>query len=299
MNYLRISPQNINYFLVSLLFIPRFFSDVIYQPGTVLVLIFWISPFVIVTEIANEKWNSRLRFSEIPKLSFSIQLLCLVIIVFSFYWRHLIYSDTANSYQNIKRALYLLNPLLLISWLPFIGKNQKQYFLKIFATISISLFLCLSIPYFIRYINMESLLNNATACLSGLILDILINGNINASENFIHIGSISIEVSGGCSSTDQMIMSLYASLAIYICCKISSIKSLLFYVSSILLMAFTFNAVRIAVLGCFLSAENQIMFDFWHHGAGSLIFSFIVMFLACSLYYFIWVKENPLIKNKK
>ena len=146
MGSIKATPQSINFLLVSLLFIPRFFSEAAYQTGTVLILIFWIVPFVLISEMASENWNIKLKLSEFPKSTSSILAICLILIFASFYWRKIIYADEINSYQNIKRSLYLLNPLILISWYPFIKTDSKRNFLLYFSILTFGLFACLAIP---------------------------------------------------------------------------------------------------------------------------------------------------------
>ena len=87
MGIIQASPQSINLFLVSLLFIPRFFSEAAYQTGTVLILIFWIVPFVLIPEMASENWNVKSKLSGLPKSTSSILAICLILIFVSFYWR--------------------------------------------------------------------------------------------------------------------------------------------------------------------------------------------------------------------
>ena len=133
MHHIKASPQSINLLLVSLLFIPRFFSEAAYQTGTVLILIFWVVPFVLISEMAGENWNTKLKLSELPKSTSSILAICLILIFVSFYWREIIYSNDINTYQNLKRSLYLLNPLILISWYPLIKNCNKIKFLINFS----------------------------------------------------------------------------------------------------------------------------------------------------------------------
>ena len=296
MGRIKASPQSINLLLVSLLFIPRFFSDVAYQTGTVLILIFWIVPFVLISEMASENWTVRSKLYELPKSTSSILTICLIIIFASFYWRRIIYADEINSYQNLKRSLYLLNPLILISWYPFIKTDSKRNFLLYFSILTFGLFACLTIPKIFDVFYVGDFLNSLTASISGLILSIFVDTSVKVDANYIYVSTSSIRVEGGCSSTPQILISLFASLSLYICCKIRSHKITFFYIITAIILAFIFNSIRISILAHLVSIEKISIFDFWHDGAGSLIFSFLVMLITCSIYYYLWAKENPIKK---
>jgi len=298
MGSIKTSPQSINLLLVSLLFTPRFFSEAAYQTGTVLILIFWIVPFVLISEIAYEDWNVKSKLSELPKSTSSILLICLILIFASFYWREIIYADEINSYQNIKRSLYLLNPLILISWYPLIKIEQKGSFLIIFSILTIGLFSCLTIPIIFEITFISDYLNHLTAFLSGFISNIFLENEITVHKNYIIIDTTKIKVESGCSSIPQIMISLFGSLALYICCKIKSRITVLSYLIAAILIAFTINSVRISIISNLVLQDKIERFDFWHEGPGSMIFSFIVMLFTCALYYFLWTKENP-IKNEK
>ena len=294
MGRIKASPQSINLLLVSLLFIPRFFSEAAYQTGTVLILIFWIVPFVLISEMAGENWNTKLKLSELPKNTSSILALCLILIFTSFYWREIIYADEINSYQNIKRGLYLLNPIILISWYPFIKTDSKRNFLLYFSILTFGLFACLAIPKVFEVFYIGDFLNNLTASISGIILKIFVDAPVKVDTSYIYVSTSGIRVGGGCSSTPQILISLFASLSLYICCRIRSHRITFFYVIIAIILAFIFNSIRISILGYLVSIEQLSTFDFWHDGAGSLIFSFLVMLITCSIYYYLWAKENPI-----
>ena len=294
MGRIKASPQSINLLLVSLLFIPRFFSEAAYQTGTVLILIFWIVPFVLISEMADENWNTKLKLSEFPKSTSSILAICLILIFASFYWREIIYADEINSYQNIKRGLYLLNPLILISWYPFIKTDSKRNFLLYFSILTFGLFACLAIPKVFEVFYIGDFLNNLTASISGIILKIFVDASVKVDANYIYVSTSGIRVGGGCSSTPQILISLFASLSLYICCRIRSKKNIFFYLIVAIILAFILNSIRISILSYLVSIEKLSTFDFWHDGAGSLIFSFFVMLLTCSIYYYLWAKENPI-----
>ena len=294
MGNIKASPQSINLLLVSLLLIPRFFSEALYQTGTVLILIFWISPFVLISEMGSEDWNIKSKLSGLPKSTSSIFAICLILIFASIYWRKIIYADEINSYQNLKRSLYLLNPLILISWYPFIKTDSKRNFLIYFLVLTFGLFACLAIPKIFEVFYIGDFLNTLTASISGLILRIFVDPSVKVDANYIYASTSSIRVGAGCSSTPQILISLFASLSLYICCKIRSRKIIFFYIITAIILVFTFNSIRISILGYLISIEKFNTFDFWHDGAGSLIFSFLIMLVTCSIYYYLWAKENSI-----
>ena len=288
------SPQTINYLIISLMFTPRLFSELIYKTGTVLTLIFWIVPLVMIAEMANEKWTEKIKITKLPKLSSYTWGFTIFIISLSFYWRELIFADSVNSYQNLKRSFYLVNPIILFSWYPFIQASNKKYFLKVSIFLTLGLFTFLTIPKVFEVTFIEPILNNTTASISALILSVFFAKETRTENFLLFIDTYIIEVGGGCSSTPQIMISLFASVALYICCKIKSKKSLIFYVIIVITIAFLLNSLRISILGYLISIENTKAFDFWHDGVGSLIFSFLIMLLSCSIYYYLWTRENPI-----
>ena len=271
----------------------RFFSEVAYQHGTVLTLIFWIVPFVVIPEMTNEDWGSNLKIYKLPKITLIVVFISLIVITISFYWRESIFSESINDFQNIKRSYYLLNPLALIGWWPFLKASQKKNFIKLFTLITFSLFLCLTIPKVIEVTFLGDFLNNLTAHLSALISGLFIETQPRVVNNFVYIDTVKIKVGSGCSSTPQIIIILFSSLSLYICCRIKSTITTVIYTVLAIIIAFLINSIRISILTRFILGNHTEKFDFWHHGAGSLMFSFITMFITCTIYYLLWTKENP------
>lgn len=289
----KISPQTFFFLLVGLIFIPRLFSEVVYQTGTVLILTFWTAPFVLIDELANKSWRTKVKLSKLPKLTSLIFVISLTSICFSFYWRDLIYVIEPNRFQNLKRILYALNPIILFSWFPFIQTSKKYNFIRVSLILTLGLFSCLTIPKLLDFFSISSYLNYSTAYISGLILKPFVTQLIQINEAFIVIGDRSIEVKEGCSSIPQIMILLSSFITLYVCCKIKSNKSTLVFLSISIFTAFISNAIRISLLTQMVLNDKDKLFDFWHDGAGSLIYSFIVMLLNCSIYYYIWAKENP------
>lgn len=182
----------------------------------------------------------------------------------------------------------------MISWYPFIKTDYKRNFLLYFSILTFGLFACLAIPKIFNILLIEDFLNNLTASISGLILNLFINDPVKVDANSFYFSTSGIRVEGGCSSTPQILTSLFASLSLYICCKIRSSKLTIIYIITVIILTFIFNSIRISILGYVMCIEKISTFDYWHDGPGSLIFSFIVMLINCSIYYYLWTKENPI-----
>ena len=287
-----ISPQSITYIIVGLSLLPKFFSPLATTTSTVLVLTFWIAPFVLLPEFVKGYTAKRKIFSELPKLTLAISLICIICIIISFYWRETIYSDTRNKFINLKRSLYLIHPVLCFSWYPLVNKKDKKIFVQYFALLFLVFAGSLSIPLIINSIFLGEFLNNLTAIISGQFLDffseakVISNGDTFFGENF------AIKIQDECSAMPQIVISLFSSFILFLCCRIKSKKYLLSLFLLTVPLTFLTNSIRISMLGYFISIDNIETFDFWHTGGGSLIYSFIVMLFTSSIYYYLWAKEN-------
>jgi len=296
MSRFKFSPANINYVIICLIFAPRIFSQAIYEYGTILILLFWISPLVLLTEMTTEQWNNKIQLIKFPKASYLVLTISLLVIIASFFWRDLIYDHKKNHFQIIKRLIYLISPLVLIGWFPFVKHCMKIRFILTYATLTISFFLCLTIPQIMENRIVGKFLNTSTSHISSILIDLFSTYDVIADKNYIYISDRTIKVGGGCSSTPQIFICLFASLVFYLCCKIKSKIYLLIILLVLMVTAFLLNCVRISVLSHFVVIQNLNRFNFWHDGAGSLIFSFIVMFITSFSYYHFWSKENPITK---
>ena len=163
-----------------------------------------------------------------------------------------------------------------------------------FSILTFGLFSCLAIPKVFEVFYIGDFLNNLTASISGIILSTFVDASVKVDASSLYFSTSGIKVGGGCSSTPQILISLFASLSLYICCRLRSHSIIFFYTLSAIILAFILNSIRISILGYLVSIEKLSIFDFWHDGAGSLIFSFLVMLITCSLYYYLWARENPI-----
>jgi len=262
-------------------------------------LVFWIVPLVLIEELANETWNRKVTIGKLPIIVSSMFFIWIIIISTSIYWRKTIYFEGVNPFILIRQSLYALNPILLISLIPLIRKSQRRKFITFSLILSLGLFSSLMIPKIFNNTDVGQYLNNTTASTSAFLSNLFLDSQIQVNKNYISIDKANIVVGSGCSSTPQIMIALFTTLVFYICCKIESKKLTFFYILFVILIAFIINSIRISILSYMVLLEKTEAFNFWHHGGGSLIFSFLVMIITCSSYYYIWSKENPVEKNNR
>ena len=291
------SPQTITLFLVCLSLIPRFFSEYAFQMGTVVILIFWIAPLVLLSELIPGYSNKKINVSglDLPvKISFVV---CILIITCSFWWRDFIYSDYDDKiFKNTRRFLYLIHPIIYLSWYYSVNKKLLKRFLNIGCILSIGLILSLLLPVIINNSIIGLKLNSLTAKYAAFVYSFFTNNDVSIRNQFFFNNEFSIKVGGGCSSTPQIMISLYSILVMYLCCKIKSKKNIFIITIFAILIAFSINIFRVSLMAYFVSITSMNRFDFWHDGAGSLIFSFFIMLYTSTIYYYLWSKENPIEK---
>ena len=145
----------------------------------------------------------------------------------------------------------------------------------------------LVLPTFLEGTYLSYKLNNFTAYTGSTVFSFITKIDTDfGNANFM------IKVMHGCSSLNQIIISIFTIIIFFICCKIDSKKNQIMVILFAILSAFFINGLRIALLAYLVSKNYNESFDFWHLGAGSLIFSFVIMTCTCSFYYYIWTKEN-------
>lgn len=294
MSKIKISPQSIIYSIVGLSLLPKLFSPLGTSSTIVLVLIFWIAPFVLFPELVEGYTSKDKSLSELPKLTLFLSLICIICIVVSFYHREIIYSDTRNGLINIKRSLYLIHPVLYFSLYPLVNKKNKKEFILKFTLLFLTFIWALTVPLVINSIFIGSFLNNLTATLSAYFAGYFNETEVLTDKDTFFSDNFTITVLSGCSAIPQITISLFSSFIMYLCCKIKSKKHILLLILIPIPIIFASNVIRISILAYFVSISKTNTFDFWHTGGGSLIYSFIVMFFTSSLYYYFWTKENPL-----
>ncbi len=151
------------------------------------------------------------------------------------------------------------------------------------------------IPALVEISFVGRILNSSTASLASYVLDFFKNESVNWEQNFIVGDAAVIEVKHGCSSINQIILSLNVVVIFYLCAKIKSFSKIFVVLIIALIAPFIFNSLRVSVLFEFIASGNIKFFDLWHDGIGSLIFSMIVTLFTS--YYYFWAKEN--IHNSK
>lgn len=295
MRNLKLSPQTITLWIAGISLIPRFLSPAAYQTSTVAILLFWIPMFVMLPELVEDHESRKKTVLKFPKITISILTFCCLILILTFCWRNIIYEDQSSDafIQNLKRSLYLIHPLICLSWYPLVNKTKIQEFIKLLSLLTFGYAIALVIPLLSDNTFVGVFLNEQTASIAAKMLSLIKDSPISVEGVTFSDPFFSIEVDTGCSSSSQIGISLLSIFVFAICCKIKSIYKILTVVLLSIMLAFLLNVLRIAILGHLVSIEKIKSFDFWHHGLGSLIFSFIIMTLTSFIYYFFWCKENP------
>ncbi len=149
-------------------------------------------------------------------------------------------------------------------------KGLKQYRSEMF------LLGFLAIPWEGIYVFDLSLL---TAKFSTFVLWIL-GFEVTRNGVWIVLPSGSIEVYNGCSGLRTMVQLLGLSW-IVLAIAIADWKQKILLPIAAILIGFTVNGVRVALMAVLVSLEDLDRFNYWHVGNGSLIFSVIaVLFFA-------------------
>ena len=296
MRNFKLSPQTITLWIAGISFIPRFLSPAAYQTGTVAILLFWVAMCVLLPELVKDYETNKRPILKLPTITISILSLSCFILVLTFFWRNIIYEDqTSNAFiQNLKRSLYLIHPLICLSWYPLVNNTKRTEFIKTLSLLTFGYAIALIIPVISDKTFVGVLLNEITASNAAKILSIIKGSPISVNGITFSDQSFAIQVGLGCSASPEIGISLLAIFVFAICCRIKSTFRISIVVILSILLVFLLNIVRIAILGHLVSVEKIKGFDFWHDGLGSLIFSFIVMTLTSFIYYFFWCKENPL-----
>ena len=157
-------------------------------------------------------------------------------------------------------------------------------FLKLIAFLSVLLLFCLFGFSFFERTFIASWLNNITAEFAALIFSLLTRETISVVENSFGNQSFRIEVKYGCSPISQIILTANALVVFYLCCKLNSLLRLLSVCAISVTIAFVCNSLRITILAHITYFSNTENFEFCHSGTGSLIFSFIIMFITIIIY---------------
>ena len=291
----RTSPQMINLWFVGMSFIPRLLSPVAFKSGTLYILFFWIPLLVILPEIVTDYQKKSVTLGKLPKLTKCLLLFSALIIFASLLFKDVIYAENAEGFiVHIRRSLYLLNPLICISWYPILKPNKKNDFFKLFFALLGLLGSSLVLTNVLLESSISKSLNNYTAQISSILFSFFHDNDIIVNNSFFGDHYFQMEVRWGCSSLPDIILSFNAIFVFYLCCKMKSKYKIMVVIFGSTLIAFLSNSIRIAILAYFAANEKNKGFEFWHDGLGSLAFTFIIITLSSFLYYFYWSKENPI-----
>jgi cyanoexosortase A len=88
----------------------------------------------------------------------------------------------------------------------------------------------------------------------------------------IRLGAGSIEVYHGCSGL-KMILQLVAFSLIYLVLNPSIGRERLALIVGAIAIGFSLNGIRVAMMAILVSLGDELAFDYWHLGTGSLVFS--------------------------
>ena len=279
---------------VGISLIPRLLSSAALEVGTIYIIFFWVPFLVLLPEYIEGYEVRKSSVKGLPpmtKLIFAILILLIGPLIF---FNKDIYNDEAQYLTIIlRRGVYLLQPLIVLSLYPFVDSGKSNKFIGLIVWLSIIMVGFLFLTRYLPDTFISKYLNNFTAHISSILLYVTgerlieVNGNFFSNKNFF------IEVQYGCSSIPDMILAINSVLIFYLCCKLNSKIKLVFVLLFALLIAFLLNAFRIAVLAKLISKENPKLFEFWHIGLGSFLFSLFIMTTTSYMYYIIWNKENP------
>ena len=292
MSHMKLTAQTITVLLAGLILTPRLLSSLAFDSGTLAILLFWIAILVILPDAIENFETKKKQISELPKILIITVLICFLIFLLSFYWKNTIYDKNADSFtRNLRRGLYLVNPAICLGLIPLIHRDKLTFYIKKILLISTACSLSILIPFLVgKGLIMESMIKSSTAT-AALITDFFTSYEIHVESNIYYLGnSHSIQVGSGCASVNQIAFAFQAILLFAICCPIKNKKIYSLILICSFLIAFLLNAFRIFLLGIVTSNE---VFEFWHGGQGSLLFSLLVMTCVSIVYYFFWCKENP------
>ncbi len=292
---LKLSPQIITVWIAGFSLVPRLLSPAAYLTGTVNILLFWIAMLVLLPELVEGYESNKKPVLKLPKITITLLTFCCLILVITYCWKDVIYEYQNRDpfISNLRRSLYLIHPLICLSWYPLVNRTKSREFIRTLSLLTIGCAIATAIPLIFGKIFLSHFLNELTASISAKMLSLNKGSPISVEGIIFYDPSFTIKVGAGCSSSPQLSISLLSILVFAICCKIKSIYKLSAIVLLSTVVAFLVNALRISILAHLISIEKIKAFDFWHDGLGSLIFSFIVMTLTSLIYYLFWCRENP------
>ena len=285
---------NILLFFITISLIPRLISDYALDIGTVFIIFFWLPVLVILPEISTGCLYESKKITELPFFSMLTLSISLVIIVASFFWKNFIYDKNAELFlTSLRRCLYLLHPLIALSIYHIIKKRKKTAYLKLLMILTLLIYSLMIVPPLLMKTPIMYFLNCYTAKISAFILSMFNDVSMTSQGASFGNSKFTINIERGCSCIPLIFHSLGAFFVFFLSVKISSkLKIFIVFLASIII-AFSFNSIRISILGKIVLMGKMQLFNFWHSGSGSLLFSFAIMACTSFVYYLIWCSENP------
>ena len=284
----------LNLYAITLCILPNF-SPYALAPRTVSILIFWIVPLVLFPEFIKRYSCKKIQLLQLPNLTIFIQISCILLSLLALIYNDKIWVEDSNLLTDIlRRSLFLIHPILVLSWTPQIDNNKQSEFIKIFTSLSVGFLITLVLIFTFDKTIVGQKTSNYTAHFAANILNLVNEEKVKVTNEYFYNNEYSVEVNPGCSSTSHICLSIFTTLIMYLCCKIKNKLKVFLTITLIFPIVFILNGLRITMLGYFVSINKMGLFNFWHHGAGSLIFTLLVMFLTCYLYYYFGTKKTNL-----
>ena len=270
--------------------IPRLFTAYAWDEGTVVILLFWLGVLTIIPEFIKNYNTRKVRLSYLPNFTIATLFICFLISVSSFLLKDYIYKKESDGiWVYIRRLLYLLHPIISFAFISL--AQNKIPLIRYIVLITVASGAALVLPIIISLMGVTYHFSKITAYTSAFFMQMISNETVTSIEHEMFFSNMKISVNGGCSAVPQFCLVIQGIFIFFICAPLKSLLKIILVLSVSFLSAFTLNSIRISILG-FTMYKGQGLFDFWHSGLGSLIFSFIIMLVSSWYYYLFWCKEN-------
>ena len=260
-----LTPSKITLYLLGASLIPRLLSSFALDHGTVYIVLMSLPFLIFLPEMADD-YESKIEAKKLSKFTFICLLVSVISILLSLVYKNQIYQE-GNSLllANIRRSLYLIQPLIYLAWYPKLKKNNQMFFLLALVLLTLLMFLALTFHKFLRGLPINDLINNFTASFSALISSIVIRDPVEINGSSFGSSSFMIEVGDGCSPIRDAALSFYSIIVLYLCCKMKSKLRLATIVLITFVITFLINSIRISILAFVVSKNQMAYFDFFAH----------------------------------
>lgn len=216
-------------------------------------ILFWVTALFLV-------WQKRDKLHlESNAISSVVGLVLLVLVLYKSL--HLFQDDF---FLRISPLISLLGWGLLASGI----RGLKQYWRAFFVLVF------LAIPWEFIYIFNVSLI---TAKFSAFILWIL-GFEVTRQGVWVILPTGSVEVYNGCSGL-RIILQLLGLSWIVLAIASTSPKQKIYLPMAAILLGFTVNGIRVALMAVLVALSDSRGFTYWHVGQGSLLFSAVAVLI--------------------